>query len=156
MNKDMIICPKCGTRIAGTVKKCSVCGHIFDVVNDISLPNNNEEYSEYIREHSDKSSNKDAVGLVVSGLIAKVVLSIGIPFVVMWLFLGGLSGDNNKYWTVLIVGIVILAIAILVPFKFIYNMAARDSSSKEKKIFAIGMIIFIIAILLFYFLYIKR
>ena len=152
-NKDkMIVCPKCGTRIMGGIKVCSVCGHTFDN----NVPNNNEEYSQYIREHSDKSSNKDAIGLGISSMIAMVVAPVAFFFTVGWFFFGGLSGPSSNFWTTLIVGLSVLIGSILIPFIFIFRLAKKDSSSKDKKIFAIGMLLLVIAIILFYFLYMKR
>ena len=123
---------------------------------DNKVPNNNEDYAKYIREHSDKSSNKDAAGLAISSIIAMVVVPIAFTFTGGWLLFGALNGDEAKYKTILIAGIAVLVIAILVPFIFTFKLAKKDSSSKDKKIFAIGMLLLIIAIILFYFLYIKR
>jgi uncharacterized membrane protein len=123
---------------------------------DSKVPNNNEEYSKYIRKNSDKSSNKDAVGLAVSSIIASIIVPIAFVFCGAWLLFGGLSGNETKYWTVLIIGIIVLIISLLLPFIFTYKLAKKDSSAKDKKIFAIGLLFLIISIILFYFLYIKK
>lgn len=78
-----------------------------------------------------------------------VFLPFVIKFGVSWFILGGLSGNEKHYYALLIGVVTYIIFSLLYGFKVIYKLASKDSSPKEKKIFAIGMIIFIIAVILF-------
>ena len=61
-----------------------------------------------------------------------------------------------KYWLILISCLLYILISIILGFKHVYNIAASNSDSKDKKIFVIGITILIIILIIFFKIYFKR
>ena len=65
-------------------------------------------------------------------------------------FFGGFSGSEIKHVIILTVCILYLIISIYGDFKYVYNFADSASSSRDRKIFFIGIILLIVAAIVFF------
>ena len=68
-----------------------------------------------------------------------------VMFTLVWFLLGGLGGSNITYWIVLIMCIAYILISVGLVIKY----ASNASTSRQKKIFIVGITILIIAMALF-------
>ena len=84
------------------------------------------------------------------------ILPAVIFFTVMWCLFGGFNGSETKYIVILIVCLSYIIISIGLGFKYVYNFASNGSSSKDRKIFFIGIILLVIALFVFFKFIMKR
>ena len=86
----------------------------------------------------------------------RFILPVACVFTGGWFLFGALGESETKYWLILISCLLYILISIILGFKYVYNIAASNSDSKDKKIFVIGITILIIALIVFFKIYIKR
>ena len=84
------------------------------------------------------------------------ILPAVIFFTIMWFLFGGFNGSETKYIVILISCLFYIVISIGLGFKYVYNFANSGSSSKERKIFFIGIILLVIALFVFFKFIMKR
>ncbi len=96
----------------------------------------------------------------VKGLLlvinCRFILPVVCVFTGGWFLFGTLNESEPKYWLILISCLLYILISIILGFKCVYNIAASNSDSKDKKIFVIGITILIIILIIFFKIYFKR